>query len=154
MNHTIENETARIIRDLHARVSLRLTFYRFIQTNQRIEALRTLKSHHQSFLRALLRKRELRPAWYAILFYYSGYLIGWFARKLPEPWYEKIERALEYWLLIRYEKYLKKLSLYSNLRSMIEAIQAHRLNHQEPGNDIITALQEFIKHQEQLLRQE
>lgn len=151
MNHTIQRETIQMIRDLHARVSLRLTFYRLIQTNKRIEALRILKAQHWSLFRALLRKRNKAPAWYAILFYYAGYLLGFLVQKLPFSWYLKIERVLEYWLLIRYEKYLKKMCLYSNVCSMIEAMQACKLWPQEPGMDIITTLHEFIKQQKNLL---
>ncbi|MCS7029690.1 MAG: demethoxyubiquinone hydroxylase family protein [Bacteroidia bacterium] len=154
MSTDIRRKTTRIIRDLHARESMRLGWYRsFIRKDgQTLRKLRERKSKHQAFLKDLLRKRNLKPAWYANLFYYIGSLLGWITSILPEKWAFRIERTLEWWILMRYKKYLEKLRLYADLRTMIEAVQLQKIGHNEPAPDVLDCLQNSIKEEEKLLQ--
>ncbi|MCS7075650.1 MAG: demethoxyubiquinone hydroxylase family protein [Bacteroidia bacterium] len=133
---------------------MRLGWYRsFIwKDGQTLRKLRERKSNHQAFLKDLLRKRNLKPAWYAQLFYYVGTLLGWITSVLPQKWAFRIERTLERWILMRYQKYLEKLRLYADLRTMIEAVQLQKINHNEPAPDVLHYLQHSIQEEERLLQ--
>jgi len=150
----IRKKTTSIIKDLHARESMRLGWYRsFIRRDgQVLRNLRERKSKHQAFLKDLLRKRNLTPAWYARVFYYAGSILGWITSILPEKWAFKIERTLEWWILMRYKKYFNKLRLYADLRTMIEAVQLQKINHNEPAPDVLHYLQNSIQEEEKLLQ--
>lgn len=151
MAKDIKKQTEIFIKDLHARESMRLGWYRQLATSEKMQLLRVRKAQHQAFLNDLLRKRDLQPAWYARWFYYVGHLFGWITAFLPRSWSEKIEQTLEYWILQRYEKYLLSLRLVQDLRSMIEALQLAKLNHNEPGADVLALLETFVQQQRQLL---
>ncbi|MCE3008599.1 MAG: hypothetical protein LW884_09690 [Bacteroidetes bacterium] len=99
----------------------------------------------------LLRRRRSRPIWYARWFYYFGHLFGWCTALLPAPWATRIERTLEAWIMLRYEKYLRRLQLQFGFRSMIEALTLEKLNHNEPGPDVLKVLQEVLDNQQQLV---
>ncbi len=114
MGTDIKKRTELFIKDLHARESMRLGWYRqWASNNQKIKDLRERKSVHTAFLHDLLRKRDLNPVWYAKIFYYGGHLMGWFTALLPKKWADKIENTLEFWILMRYQKYLQSLKLAS-----------------------------------------
>ncbi len=149
----ISKKTTQMIKDLHARESMRLGWYRsFIRRDgQVLRNLRERKSKHQAFLKDLLRKRNLNPAWHARLLYYAGSILGWITSILPEKWAHKIERTLEWWILMRYKKYFKKLRLYADLRTMIEAVQLQKMSHNEPAPDVLHYLQNSIQEEEKLL---
>ncbi len=153
MNHNLLYEkTISYLRDLHARESMRLGWYRQWQNHDKIKRLRERKSIHTAFLHDLLRKRGLKPAWYSRWFYIMGHAFGFFTALLPNSLASKIENTLETWILIRYEKYLKQLQLDNNLRSMIEAIQLKKLNHNEPAVDVLKFLEICISNEENLLK--
>ena len=99
-------------------------------------------------MRDLLRRRGFSPAWYSRFFYLSGHAIGWFSAFFPEKWVDWIEQTFEFWILIRYQDYLKKLTLDVNLRSMFESVRLERLNHAEPGVDVISLIESHISDQE------
>jgi demethoxyubiquinone hydroxylase (CLK1/Coq7/Cat5 family) len=146
--------TRRILRDLHARESMRLGWYRQVHSGgDRIRLLRERKAQHTAFLMDLLRRRRFGPAWYARLFYYFGHLFGWCTALLPARWALRIEDILERWIHIRYERYLKRLHLHANFRSMVEALAMEKLAHNEPSPDVLRTLEGFLKNQEQLLQQ-
>lgn len=153
MKTDIRKKTLYMIKDLHARESMRLGWYRsFIRRDgQVLRTLRERKSQHQAFLRDLLRKRDLKPAWYARIFYYFGSLFGWATSILPQSWAFRLERTLEWWILMRYKKYFQKLTLYANLRTMIEAVQLQKINHNEPALDVLQWLESSIKEEEKLI---
>ncbi|MBX3100904.1 MAG: demethoxyubiquinone hydroxylase family protein [Bacteroidetes bacterium] len=145
--------TRRIIRDLHARESMRLGWYRQVHSGgDRIRLLRERKAQHTAFLMDLLRRRRLGPAWYARWFYYFGHLFGWCTALLPARLALRIEHTLEWWIMLRYEKYLRRLKLDANFRSMIEALEMEKLAHNEPSPDVLNTLEGFLKNQEQLLQ--
>lgn len=148
MARNIQRKTAHILRDLHAREGMRLAWYR--QVSRHEEFLRTLrerKAHHQAFLMDLLRRRGLKPAWYAGILRWAGNIFGWWTALLPTPVSAWVEATLERWLFIRYERYLSELQLKFNMRSMIEAMELQRLPHNEPGPDVLTALESFLQEQ-------
>jgi|YNPMSStandDraft_2_1061718.scaffolds.fasta_scaffold00300_18 demethoxyubiquinone hydroxylase (CLK1/Coq7/Cat5 family) len=145
-------KTIQYIRDLHARECMRLGWYRQWQNREKIKRLRERKSIHTAFLHDLLRKRGLQPAWYSKWFYWLGHLFGFITALLPISMANFIEKNLEKWILIRYEKYLEQLKLDYNLRSMIEAIQLKKLNHNEPSLDVIQFLEICIMNEENLLK--
>jgi demethoxyubiquinone hydroxylase (CLK1/Coq7/Cat5 family) len=145
-------KTIQYIRDLHARECMRLGWYRQWQNREKIKQLRERKSIHTAFLHDLLRKRGLQPAWYSKWFYWLGHLFGFITALLPISMANFIEKNLEKWILIRYEKYLEQLKLDYNLRSMIEAIQLKKLNHNEPSLDVIQFLEICIMNEENLLK--
>jgi hypothetical protein len=149
--HTIQARTIQYIRDLHARELMRLGWYRQWVGDERFQVLRERKAKHTAFLNDLLRKRGLTPAWYSHFFYCAGHIFGWCTAFLPAKWAKWIEQTLEYWILIRYEKYFRKLQLNWNLRSMIEALQLSKLVHQEPGRDVLLLLEQYIVEEKQLL---
>ncbi len=152
MGTDIKKRTELFIKDLHARESMRLGWYRqWASNNQKFKDLRERKSVHTAFLHDLLRKRDLNPVWYAKMFYYGGHLMGWFTALLPKKWADKIENTLEFWILMRYQKYLQSLKLDSAVRSMIEAIQMQKLNHNEPAADVISLIEKFISEEKDLL---
>ena len=151
----IKKRTEYFIRDLHARERMRLGWYRqFGIKEEQLRQLRERKAHHTAFLHNLLRKRGIRPAWYARAFYLAGHMFGFFSAFLPASWMQKIENTLEFWILMRYQKYLQAMKLDSTLRTMIESLQLKRLNHDEPAQDAIHLLDHFINEQEVVLRRE
>ena len=154
MSVDLKKRTAYFIRDLHAREAMRLGWYRQLWINQeRIRYLRERKASHSAFLRDLLRRRGLAPAWYARPFYLIGHFFGLISALLPERLVDMIEDTLESWILIRYEEYLRKMQLDMNLRSMIESIQLKRFAHDEPGADVLDLLEEIISEEKKLIGQ-
>ncbi|MEM0995617.1 MAG: demethoxyubiquinone hydroxylase family protein [Bacteroidota bacterium] len=146
----LKRRTEFFIKDLHARESMRLGWYRQWGINkERMQYLRERKAKHAAFLNDLLRRRGLRPAWYARLFYISGNIFGFFSAFFPERWVARIERTLEFWILMRYREYFQKMNLDQNLRSMIESLQLKRLSHDEPAPDVINLIEEIIVEEEQ-----
>jgi hypothetical protein len=149
----IKKRTEFFIRDLHAREYMRLGWYRQLGIGEEdIRHLRERKAHHIAFLRDLLRKRGVSPAWYARYFYYTGHLFGFCSALLPTAFMDRIERTLEFWILMRYRKYFEEMSLDASLRSMVESLQLKRLNHNEPGPDVLRLLENYIDEQEQVLK--
>jgi hypothetical protein len=153
MSKQIKAQTEFYLRDLHARESMRLSWYRHFKSDERIVYLREKKAQHQAFLNDLLRRRSLRPIWYARWLDLAGHFLGLASAYLPRPVTNWIEHTLEFWLLTRYEKYLQRLQLHFDLRSMIEAMQLGKLNHNEPGPDVLHLLQAHAQ-QERLLTQQ
>jgi hypothetical protein len=153
MSASLRSNTLKALRDLHARESMRLGWYRQLwgSNQQQLRQLRERKAVHQAFLNDLLRKRGLGPGWYWRFFYYAGHAFGLTCALLPERWVLWIERTLEHWILIRYERYRKLLVLDGNLRTMIEALQSARLSHNEPGPDVVTLLELHILEERKLL---
>lgn len=148
----IKKRTEFFIRDLHAREVMRLGWYRqWGIGEEKIRLLRERKAHHTAFLRDLLRKRGISPAWYARYFYILGHIFGFFSALLPQLWVAKIEKTLEFWILMRYQRYLKEMTLDAALRSMVESIQLKRFTHDEPAADAINLLQDFIKEQQKVV---
>jgi demethoxyubiquinone hydroxylase (CLK1/Coq7/Cat5 family) len=148
----IKKRTEFFIRDLHARETMRLGWYRqFGMGEDKIRTLRERKAHHTAFLRDLLRKRGVSPAWYARFFYILGHIFGFISALLPQPFMQRIENTLEFWILMRYKKYLREMRLDSMLRSMVESLQLQRLAHNEPAPDALRLLENFIQEQEQVL---
>ena len=76
-----------------------------------------------------------------------GHLLGFFSGFLPQKNMERIKDTLESWLLLRYQRYLKEMTLDATLRSMIESLQMKRLAHSEPGEDAIALIQNYIDEQ-------
>ncbi len=151
----IKKRTEYFIRDLHARERMRLGWYRqFGIKEENLRLLRERKAHHTAFLHNLLRKRGIRPAWYARMFYLGGHTMGFISAFLPASWIQKIENTLEFWILMRYKKYLQAMKLDSTLRTMIESLQLQRLNHNEPAEDALHLLDHFISEQERVLEGE
>ncbi|MDX1906570.1 MAG: hypothetical protein SF053_06000 [Bacteroidia bacterium] len=145
----IKKRTEFFIQDLHAREWMRLGWYRqFAKQEEQIRYLRERKARHTAFLHDLLRKRDIGPAWYARPFYLLGHVMGFFSAFFPLAFIQRIEGTLENWMLIRYERYLKEMHLDASLRSMIESVQLKRLNHNEPGPDVMGLLQRFLAEQE------
>jgi len=150
---SIKKRTEFFIRDLHAREVMRLGWYRQLGIGEdRLRLLRAKKAHHTAFLRDLLRKRGVSPAWYARYFYYIGHIFGFFSALFPQKWVYRIESTLEFWILMRYKKYLRAMTLDATLRTMVESLQLKRLTHNEPAQDAIDLLENFIKEQEQGLQ--
>ena len=148
----IKKRTEFFIKDLHARERMRLGWYRqFGIKEDQIRNLRARKAHHTAFLRDLLRKRGISPAWYARFFYIIGHIFGFISAFFPQKFMARIERTLEFWILMRYQKYLRQMSLDSMLRSMVESLQLEKLKHDEPGPDVLLLLENFIQEQEQVL---
>ena len=148
----IKKRTEFFIKDLHARERMRLGWYRQWGIDEdKIRTLRERKAHHTAFLRDLLRKRGISPAWYARFFYLAGHAFGLCSALLPQKLAERIENTLEFWILMRYQKYLKEMHLDSMLRSMVESLQLKKLAHNEPAPDAMDLLESFIKEQEQVL---
>jgi demethoxyubiquinone hydroxylase (CLK1/Coq7/Cat5 family) len=151
MQKDIEKNVAFILKDLHARESMRLGWYRqWNGAEDRLRTLRERKASHQAFLHQLLRTRNLTPAWYARLYYYLGHFSGLATAILPDAWGKKIENTLEFWILQRYRRYFKRLELDAHIRSMIEAMQMRKLHHNEPAGDILSLLKQLIQEQEKL----
>ncbi|MFM2377093.1 MAG: hypothetical protein RLZZ165_2190 [Bacteroidota bacterium] len=145
----LKRRTEFFIKDLHARESMRLGWYRqWGVDEEQLQYLRERKAKHAAFLKDLLRRRGVGPAWYARPFYIAGNFFGFFSAFFPEKWVNRIERTLEWWILMRYREYFKKLHLDHNLRSMIEAMQLKRMTHNEPGSDVMRLLQEIISEEE------
>ena len=153
MPRNIQANTSFAIRDLHARESMRLGWYRMLRSRGRIKALRARKAQHADYLRELLRRRDIRPIWYARLFYRLGNGFGLLSRELPETMIQWLEQQLERWILLRYRKYLRRLELDESLRTMVEALQLERLPHAEPAADVLELLHRFI-HEEQRYQSE
>jgi len=152
MSEFIKKQTEYYLKDLHARETMRMTWYRHYKNSDQIQQLRIKKAQHRAFLNDLLRRRSLKPIWYAPFFYYIGHLFGILSAFLPPKMIRLIEQTLEFWLLMRYEKYLKKLRLQFDVRSMIEAMQMKKLNHDEPGTDVIQTLEQFISNERDILQ--
>ena len=149
----LQKRTAFFIRDLHARESMRLGWYRQLGMGETaLRQLRERKAHHIAFLHDLLRKRSLRPAWYARIFYLIGHGLGLLSRFLPQPLRQRLERTLESWILLRYRSYHQEMTLDANLRSMIESLQLARLEHNEPAPDVLQLIRNYIHEQEHFLR--
>lgn len=145
----LQKKTIKMIRDLHARESMRLGWYRqWGIKKDKLDYLRERKAKHAAFLKDLLRQRGMKTAWYSRLFYISGNIFGFFSAFFPEKFVARIERTLEWWILMRYRVYFRKLKLDLNLRSMIESIQMKRMSHNEPGPDVLKLLQNIIKEEE------
>ncbi|MEM7040264.1 MAG: hypothetical protein AAF570_25070, partial [Bacteroidota bacterium] len=70
-----------------------------------------------------------------------------------EKWVNKIEKTLEWWILMRYKEYFQKMNLDMNLRTMIESLQLKRLTHNEPGPDVMRLLEEIILEEEKVRKQ-
>lgn len=154
MSIDIKKRTEYFLRDLHARESMRLGCYRQISSKEnRVQELRERKARHTAFLQDLLRKRGLSPFWYARGFYIFGHIFGFIAARLPQSWVETVEYWMEFWILMRYQKYLKEMNLDAALRSMVEAVQLKRLPHSEPAADAIDMIRNFIEEQELGLRE-
>ncbi len=148
----IKKRTEFFIRDLHAREYMRLGWYRQLGIGEEeIRHLRARKAHHIAFLRDLLRKRGISPAWYARFFYYIGHLFGFLSTLLPKGSMDRIEKRLESWLLMRYQHYLEEMSLDAALRSMVESLQLKPFSHNEPAPDVMSLVQNYIEEQEQVL---
>ncbi|MEL6672558.1 MAG: demethoxyubiquinone hydroxylase family protein [Bacteroidota bacterium] len=149
----IKKRTEFFIKDLHARETMRLGWYRqFGIGEEEVRRLRERKARHTAFLRDLLRKRGISPAWYARYFYYLGHLFGFFSAFFPQKFMDRIENTLEFWILMRYKKYLQEMTLDATLRSMIESLQMQKLPHKEPAADAIRMIEQFIQEQEQVLQ--
>lgn len=154
MSIDIKKRTEYFLRDLHARESMRLGCYRQISSKEnRVQELRERKSRHTAFLQDLLRKRGLNPFWYARGFYILGHIFGFIAARLPQSWVEIVEYWMEFWILMRYQKYLKEMNLDAALRSMVEAVQLKRLPHSEPAADAIDMIRSFIEEQKMGLQE-
>lgn len=152
MADDLKKRTEFVLRDLHARESMRLGWYRQWGIDEdKLRYLRERKAKHTAFLNDLLRRRGLKPAWYARPFYIAGNIFGFFSAFFPEKWVRKIEKTLEFWILMRYQQYFRKLNLDLNLRSMIESIQLSRMTHNEPGQDVISLLEEIISEEENIV---
>jgi len=150
----IKEDTEQVLKDLHARESMRLGWYRqVIEGGEVIRHLRERKAQHQAFLLELLRKRGLHPAWYARYFYYMGHLFGWVTALLPVRFARWVESTLEWWILMRYQRHLRRLQLHFNVRSMIESMQMQKLSHNEPGQDVLSALEKFQIDQQHILKE-
>ena len=145
----LQQRTAFFLRDLHARESMRLGCYRQMGTHEAAQdMLRERKARHEAFLRDLLRKRGISPFWYARFFYLIGHVFGLVAARLPQPWVRWFEHTLEFWILMRYQKYLKEMRFDAAIRSMIEAMQLQRMKHNEPAPDALRLLSEYVVEQE------
>jgi hypothetical protein len=148
----LKKRTEFFIRDLHARENMRLGWYRqFGFGEEKTRTLRERKAHHIAFLRDLLRRRGVKPVWYARLFYLMGHGFGVVSALFPKKWMNKIEDILESWMLMRYEDYFKEMTLDSTLRTMIESLQLKRLNHNEPAPDVLNLLKHYIEEQQKVL---
>ncbi len=148
----LEKRTASFIRDLHTREAMRLGWYRqWGIRDEKIKLLRERKAHHEAFLKELLRKRGLSPLWYARMFYLGGHFFGLITAFLPRSLAARIERTLEFWILLRYKEYLRKMELDFKLRTMIESLQLRKLSHNEPGSDVISLLSSIILEGENYL---
>jgi demethoxyubiquinone hydroxylase (CLK1/Coq7/Cat5 family) len=152
MTVDFKKRTEYFIKDLHAREYMRLGIYRQVGSNkQKMRLLRERKARHEAFLRDLLRKRGINPAWYAWYFYILGHFFGFFSRFLPLSLLDKVESTLEFWLLMRYKSYARKMQLDASLRSMVESLQLKRFAHDEPAPDAIDLLHNYIQEQEMQL---
>lgn len=151
MGIDLERRTAHFVRNLHARESMRLGWYRQLRVKrerrEKVQYLRERKARHEAFLKDLLRRRGLSPAWYARLFYLAGHCFGFFTAFLPEKWAVKIESTLENWLYLRYQDYLRKMKLDKSMRSMVESVQLKRFAHNEPGPDVFNLLEQIIEEE-------
>lgn len=149
----LKKRTEFFIRDLHARESMRLGWYRQWRLNEeKIQYLRARKAQHTAFLNDLLRRRGVRPAWYARPFYIAGNLFGFFSAFFPERWVAWIESVLEWWILMRYREYFQKMNLDQNLRTMIESVQLKRFAHNEPARDVLSLIEAIIAEEEKAVR--
>ena len=149
----IKKRTEFFIRDLHARENMRLGWYRqFGIDEDKVRYLRERKARHTAFLHDLLRKRGISPAWYARPFYIMGHGFGFFSAFFPQRFMNWIENTLEFWILERYKKYLREMTLDAALRSMVESLQLEKLAHDEPGPDVLSLFENFILEQEKSLK--
>ena len=147
----IKKRTEFFLKDLHAREAMRLGWYRQLGIGEeQLRLLRARKAQHSAFLLELLRNRDINPAWYARFFYYIGHLFGFFTALLPRKWAKRIEETLEFWILERYKKYFKAMTLDATLRSMVESLQLKKLTHNEPAVDAISLLEKIIGEEEKV----
>lgn len=152
MSVDLKKRTEYFLKDLHARESMRLSWYRHLGFNEdRMQILREKKATHEAWLRDTLRRRGLSPAWYARFFYYIGHIFGFFCAILPDKLVRQVEKTLSFWIIIRYEDYFKKMMLDFNLRSMIEAIRMQKLSHNEPAPDVLALLEQIISEEKEIL---
>lgn len=153
MSIDIQKRTEYFLKDLHAREYMRLGCSRQMTTKvDKVEELRERKARHEAFLRDLLRKRGISPFWYARVFYIFGHIFGVVAARLPKSWVRLIEYWMEFWILMRYEKYLQEMHFDAALRSMVEAIQLKKMTHNEPQADTIEMLRLFVEEQQSSLQ--
>ena len=153
MSTDLKKRTEFFIKDLHAREYMRLGIYRQCGgREEHMAMLRERKAHHEAFLRDLLRKRGIKPIWYAWYFYLLGHGFGLMARLLPLSWLDHFERMLEFWLLMRYKNYHRKMNLDASMRSMIESLQLQRFSHDEPAADALQLVERFIHEQERVFK--
>jgi demethoxyubiquinone hydroxylase (CLK1/Coq7/Cat5 family) len=153
MSVDLKKRTEFFIRDLHARESMRLGWYRqWRDKEERLQYLRARKAQHTAFLNDLLRRRGISPAWYARPFYIAGNVFGLLSAYFPEKWVAKIEGILEWWILMRYRDYFQQMKLDFNLRSMIESVQLKRMPHNEPAMDVLALIEKIIAEEEQAMR--
>lgn len=146
MGVNLQKRTAFFIKDLHARESMRLGWYRqWGLDKEKIKYLRERKARHAAFLNDLLRQRGLKPAWYSRFFYITGNIFGFFSAFFSEKFISRIEKTLEFWILLRYQEYFRKMMLDLNLRSMIESLRLERMPHNEPGQDVLELLSQIIE---------
>ena len=151
---TIKKRTEFFLKDLHAREAMRLGWYRQLGIGEeQLRNLRARKAQHSAFLLELLRNRDISPAWYARFFYYIGHLFGFFTALLPQTWAKNIETTLEFWILERYKKYFKAMTLDATLRTMVESLQLKPLTHNEPNVDAINLLERIIDEQEEVVEE-
>ncbi len=148
----IKKRTEFFLRDLHARERLRLGWYRqWPFSEESLRELRQRKSHHTAFLLDLMRKRGLKPVWYAGFFYLLGHLFGMTTALLPKRAAAQLEQWLENRMLFRYKRYYREMTLDAGLRSMVESVQLRRMSHNEPGPDTLRMIEHFIQDQERVL---
>jgi demethoxyubiquinone hydroxylase (CLK1/Coq7/Cat5 family) len=141
-----QKSTAKYLRDLHARERMRLAWYRRLaKPNGDIQQLRERKARQSAFLHDLLRRRGLKPSFQSYFYYSAGAILGWLTIWLPHTWAVRLENTLEYWIHLRYRKYHRSLSLQQNLRTMVEAMQLRKLQHNEPGTDVLQVLETGIR---------
>ncbi|MEM6263673.1 MAG: hypothetical protein AAGI38_14260 [Bacteroidota bacterium] len=149
MSIDIKKRTEFFLKDLHAREYMRLGVYRqYRNKEEKVSMLRERKARHEAFLRDLIRRRGINPAWYAWYFYILGHFFGFFSAFLPLSLLDRIEETLEFWLLMRYKRYLRRMNIDASFRTMIESLRLERFAHDEPAPDAIVMLENFIQEQE------
>ncbi|MFW5658576.1 MAG: hypothetical protein ACOCZ8_01220 [Bacteroidota bacterium] len=151
MAQRIVRQTHYFLRDLHARESMRLGWYRMARgERERLSHLRATKAQHIAFLRDALRRRNRGPVWYARPFYLFGLGMGLFWGRWSTRLNARINQTIERWILLRYRNYFRKLKLEGDLRSMTEAVQLKRFEHNEPGADVLELLERYMHEEEQV----
>ena len=150
----IRELTISFIQDLYARECMRVKLYEELPNmDEATQRLRAEKSKHRDFLLALLRKRNAKPSKVTPFFILAGKILGKISALFPQKWIIFIENTLEWWLYLRYKKYFYELKKHSDVRSMIEAIQNKRFIIEEPGEDVLDQVNEFLQAQIRILQQ-